>query len=212
MKTRSLPSRCAPRRAGVPAACATLACLLSTSTVFAQRATDGPQQDPTDGPRRIVDPAVEDVGPLSRSLRLLDPGIGLPGSFERVEQVPGHDELYMRIAGGLYAVFPRSLYVPTRAGDAALIPNDTIFYIGPPPLLSEPMPPRPIEPESPRTIGSGSRVLHAEQPDGPQPGDPDFQPSIAEPTVYRSARLMELMRRAGAVASNERQRPPDRAP
>lgn len=173
------------------------------TTVEAQNAEGGPQQDPADGPRRVMDPAVEDLGPLSESLRLLDTGLGLPGSFENVQAVPGYDDLYMRVAGGLYAVFPRSLYVSTRFGEAPIIPNDTVFYIGPPPSLSDAVPPRPLPEElmAPRAIGAGSRVISGNEPSAPSPGDADFVPSIAESSGYRSARLLELMRRAGTAGT-----------
>lgn len=181
--------------------------LYVSTTAEAQNAEGGPQQDPADGPRRVLDPAVEDLGPLSESLRLLDTGLGLPGSFENVQAVPGYDDMYMRVAGGLYAVFPRSLYVSTRFGDAPIIPNDTVFYIGPPPSLSDAVPPRPLPEElmKPRAIGAGSRMISENgEPSGPAPGDADFVPSIAETTGYRSARLLELMRRAGAASDATR--------
>lgn len=190
-------------------------CLCLSTSVVAQRATDAPPRESADGPRRVIDPAVGDTGPLSESLRLLDTGLGLPGSFESVQSVPGHEELYMRVAGGLYAVFPRSLYVPTRFGDLPIIPNDTIFHIGPPPMLSEAMPVRTLPEEylKPVSIGSGSRMLptsgEGRSAEPPQPGDDGFLPSIAEATGYRSARLLELMRRAGAASDPARNAPRD---
>lgn len=78
-----------------------------------------------------VDPAVEDTGPLSVSLREFQVDLRGPVGFEHIYRVPGHeDELYMRVDGGLYAVFPQSVYTDTRWGPVPMIPNATIFYIG----------------------------------------------------------------------------------
>ena len=78
-----------------------------------------------------VEPAVEDTGPLSVSLRELQIDLRGPVGFEHIYRVPGHeDELYMRVDGGLYAVFPQSVYTDTRWGPVPMIPNGTVFYIG----------------------------------------------------------------------------------
>jgi hypothetical protein len=78
-----------------------------------------------------VDPAVEDTGPLSVSLRDLQVDLRGPVGFEHIYRVPGHeDELYMRMDGGLLAVFPQSIYTDTRWGPVPIIPNNTVFYIG----------------------------------------------------------------------------------
>ena len=78
-----------------------------------------------------VDPTVEDTGPLSVSLRELQVDLRGPVGFEHIYRVPGHeDELYMRVDGGLLAIFPQSIYSDTRWGPVPIIPNNTVFYIG----------------------------------------------------------------------------------
>jgi len=77
-----------------------------------------------------VDPFTEDLGPLNLSLRELQRDLRAPQGFERVYEVPGHEDLLMRVDGGLYAVFPQSVYVGSRFGPLPVIPNNTVFQIG----------------------------------------------------------------------------------
>ena len=79
-----------------------------------------------------VDQTIEDVSALSASLRKIETGLRQPGGFEHVYRVPGEDDRLMRIHGALHAVFPRSVYARDRKGLRPLIPNDTVFYVGPP--------------------------------------------------------------------------------
>ena len=78
-----------------------------------------------------VEQRVGDVGgPLSMSMRQLQPGLEVPNDFGSVYRVPGRPDLLMRIQGGLTAVFPESNYQSTRGGTMAVIPDNTTFYIG----------------------------------------------------------------------------------
>lgn len=155
-------------------------------------------------PRRVVEQGFDDRGPLSRGLRLIFPGLHQPGSFERVETIPGRSDLFMRIAGGVYAVFPRSMYVSTRQGDVAMIPDGVTFYIGPPPFLDDapvPTAPRRVDEAMMLPPSAGTKVITVETPNAassaPRNESPSApHPSIAEPTAYRASRLQELMRRA----------------
>jgi hypothetical protein len=82
-----------------------------------------------------VEQQVEDVDPLAHSMRRIERGLQQPFGFEQVYRVPSDDELYMRIDGGLYGVFPRSVYLNTKEGDMPLIPANTVFWIGTPSFL-----------------------------------------------------------------------------
>lgn len=84
-----------------------------------------------------VENGVADADPLSIGLRELQVDLRDPVGFEQVFRVPGRDDLLMRVDGGLFAIFPRSVYFQTRSGNVPVIPNDTTFYIGEPafPLL-----------------------------------------------------------------------------
>jgi len=82
-----------------------------------------------------VEQTVEDVDPLARSIRRIERGLRQPTGFESVYRLPGDHDRFMRIDGGLYAVFPRSVYLNTRMGEVPLIPANTVFWIGPPPFL-----------------------------------------------------------------------------
>ncbi|HRQ76909.1 MAG TPA: hypothetical protein PK098_13425 [Phycisphaerales bacterium] len=79
-----------------------------------------------------VDPVVEDVGALSLSLRTLERGLQHPSAFNRVYRMPGFGNQFVRVDGGLYAVFPQSAYAPSREGAVPLIPGGTEYYMGDP--------------------------------------------------------------------------------
>lgn len=86
---------------------------------------------------RVVDQRVEDTGVLSQSLRLVNPGLQQSNDFGRVYEVPGDDGRFMRVEGALHAVFPQSEY--SSQSDQAVIPPGTVFYIGEPSLLYDPV-------------------------------------------------------------------------
>jgi hypothetical protein len=91
-----------------------------------------------------VDPGVADRHALSVSLREIDVGLQHPIGFDRVYRLPGFDDHFVRASGGLYAVFPQSIYAQTRFGDVPLIPAGTVFHIGDPTLsLYGPQPDSP---------------------------------------------------------------------
>ena len=83
---------------------------------------------------RPLDQRVEDTSPLSRSLRTIERGLRAPTGVNQVYRFPGQEDLYMRIIGGIHAVFPQSAYSSGRNGPVPLIPAGTIFYIGLPDL------------------------------------------------------------------------------
>ena len=85
---------------------------------------------------RPLDQRVEDTSPLSRSLRTIERGLSAPSGFNQVYRFPGQEDLYMRINGGVHAVFPQSVYSSGRNGPIPLIPAGTMFYIGQPDLGS----------------------------------------------------------------------------
>ena len=93
---------------------------------------------------KAVEANVGDLGPLSRSLRTLSVDLRQPANFDRVYRAPGREERLMRINGGLYAVFDRSLYAPSKSGLIPLIPGGTVFYIGRPSFLGD-VEPAPVE-------------------------------------------------------------------
>lgn len=90
-----------------------------------------------------VEQRVADVDPLAASIRQIETGLRQPTGFEQVYRVPGDDEHFMRIDGGLYAVFPRSVYTNRRFGELPLIPANTVFSIGPPQFLMRDAKPEP---------------------------------------------------------------------
>jgi hypothetical protein len=98
----------------------TVVALLQASVVMAQQ----PPGEP-------IEPGIEDRGPLSESLRIIQPGLAQPQHFEQIYRIIGPEgEMLMRASGGLYAVFPRSDYAFTEQGPLATVPPGTVFYIG----------------------------------------------------------------------------------
>ncbi len=86
------------------------------------------------GDLKPLDQTVEDISPLSRSLRQIERGLREPTAFEQVYRVPDRDDLLMRIEGGIYAIFPQSMYTQGENGTLPLIPAGTVFHIGYPDL------------------------------------------------------------------------------
>ena len=80
-----------------------------------------------------VEQIVEDTGPLRRSLRKVQPGLGRVGQESVVyRRREGGDKLYY-IARGVMAEFDRSQYIRTRRGDILQkIPPNTVFHIARP--------------------------------------------------------------------------------
>lgn len=170
---------------------------------------------------KAVEANVGDLGPLSLSLRLLQADLRQPTNFDRVYRAPGQDGRLMRINGGLYAVFDRSLYAPTKQGLMPLIPGGTVFYIGRPSFLSD-VEPAPAETKSnlldPRShsshlqtrnemgvrrassvsgITSGS-LLHRSvgRGSGADARSRGVPATIINDTDYRAARIRQLMKKA----------------
>jgi hypothetical protein len=172
-----------------------------------------------------VDQTIEDISVLAESLREIETGLGHPSSFSRVYRARGAQDRFMRVQGGLYAVFPESVYGVDHGGHLQpLVPNDTIFYIGPPALLKAPPPPdnasfdhrldgrirlriapdltgsSPIDRHVPAALAGGSPA-EAAAPSMNRPLSPD--PAAGARTIvsdadYRAHRLQMLMRRAAA--------------
>ncbi|MHC4970124.1 MAG: hypothetical protein ACYTF4_16135 [Planctomycetota bacterium] len=153
-----------------------------------------------------VDQAIEDVSVLSTSLRRVEPDLLQPNDFSRVYRVRGRRDLFMRQQGGLYAVFPASVYGSTKEGKLqALIPHDTMFHIGPP---AAPRPGGPVqgridlkidphrEPAAP-TAGLGTRSTG-------QASSRITLPAIVSDEAYRQRRVRSLLRRAAGHAARGR--------
>ena len=176
-----------------------------------------------------IDQSVGDVNALSASLRERDRGLEQPVGFSQVYRVPGFADRYMRISGGIYAVFPQSVYIPTQAGLAPDIPPNTIFYIGSPPVADTTAPTRPPvdttrvsadsrRAESFRVVGQRapdavpwSMYDRERPPDDFEPTRPIIRPlrstepevdatTVVNDEAYRRARVQELLRRAAHAA------------
>lgn len=137
-----------------------------------------------------VEQGFHDVEPLMIDARNLTRQLRDPANFEQVYAVPGRDDLFMRIHGGLIAVFPRSVYVPTRRGGVPVIPPGTRFYIGD-------LPAALLGTEAPGEVSDAAglriepdRATDSAESAGAEPG------SIWTDETYRRSRIGELMSRA----------------
>ncbi len=102
------------------------------STSLAQQPLHAPSIPGVPPSLQRVDPLIGDTSPLGESLRAVNmqTELRLPTGFQQVYRVPGRDDLLMRASGGMYAIFPQSVYMPVEKGIAALIPPGTVFAIG----------------------------------------------------------------------------------
>ena len=82
------------------------------------------------GDLKPLDQTVEDTSPLSRSLRQVELGLHAPTAFEQVYRLPGQEDLYLRVSGGIYALFPQSAYSQGENGPIPLIPAGTVYHMG----------------------------------------------------------------------------------
>ena len=164
-----------------------------------------------------IDQAIADVSVLSMSLRAIEPGLRQPNDFSRVFRVPGRQDLFMRQQGGLYAVFPVSVYGVDKEGQLrAVVPNDTVFYIGRPPMLdAEPTPVdrsadgllrgridlriNPHRESTAQTAMPPGRFETSAAGLSIKPGARATLPAIVSDEQYRQRRVHGLMRRAADV-------------
>ncbi len=170
-----------------------------------------------------VDQSIADISSLATSLRLIPRDLRQPLNFEQVfetKSAEGEDR-FVRISGGLYAVFARSIYVPTREGTVPVIANDTVFHIGEPPSPEpDPAPLRTYDGRLDLRLDTriSSRVANqlgdtfisrpyevadpAARPASELPDKP--APRIISDARYRSQRLHELLHRAANAYAEER--------
>jgi hypothetical protein len=176
-------------------------------------------QAPVPGGPEPVEQAIGDVSPLSLSIRRVEPGLAQGANFDQVFR---YGDGYLRVQGGLYAVFDNSVYARDKSKGKlnAVVPPGTMYYIGPPPEppaveLPPPSPDRVdgrvdgrLESRLPPGLTSGLLDARAPQrePPAPPPGPvadaqahagPPAEPGaiIANPE-YRALRIRMMMRRA----------------
>jgi hypothetical protein len=77
-----------------------------------------------------VDGGVADRGSLSDSLRSMPMDLRQNQSFEKLYKVAGSEDVYVRQAGGLRAVFKNSAYIDTETGAIPIVPAGTVYCIG----------------------------------------------------------------------------------
>ncbi len=77
-----------------------------------------------------IDAGVEDRGPLSASLFVETKDLRQNQSFERLYKVEGSDDVYVRKAGGLKAIFRSSQYANIHGMEVPIVPAGTVYVIG----------------------------------------------------------------------------------
>lgn len=188
---------------------------IALAGVVACAAAHGQLAPSTGQQLRPLDPGVADADPLSLSLRDARVDLRRPTGFQHVYQVPGRDDRYMRISGGIYAVFPQSMYAPTRHGPAPLIPAGTIFFVGPPSWMQPPalaqaseQPPSPLRVQTRVNARIDEALLDEVQTPAPLPpqtaeardsaaaSSTPAGPRIVSDQEYRGERIARLLSHA----------------
>ncbi len=77
-----------------------------------------------------VEGGVADRGSLSESLRVMPVDLRQNQSFEKLYKVVGNEDVYIRQAGGLRAVFKNPVYIDTESGSIPIVPAGTVYCIG----------------------------------------------------------------------------------
>ncbi|MBX3375771.1 MAG: hypothetical protein KF678_02055 [Phycisphaeraceae bacterium] len=140
-----------------------------------------------------VEPGKEDVNPHALTMRRIELDLRKPVDFDNLYQISKADafgrgqRLFMRIDGGVTAVFPRSVYSGAVSGGVPEIPPGTVFWIGVPPVEVETLPPMP-----------GDTFLHLSVANDPpvQPTSTVTVNSIVTDEAYRQRRVAALLERA----------------
>ncbi len=177
---------------------------------------------------RPIEQGVGDAGPLSAPGRVVPVDLRKPLGFERVYTLGRvdafkDDEVFLRVSGGITAVFPRSVYEKTPEGTRPLIPPGTTFYIGELPEefrpAEEKLPPSRLALNLGVDLSAGraaeeanARAADQQSSKGaPEPATAGERrstagrahadlglPTIWENEEYRGARIGQIMRRAMA--------------
>ncbi|MBX3357062.1 MAG: hypothetical protein KF745_01410 [Phycisphaeraceae bacterium] len=173
-----------------------------------------------------VEQGVADVGPLSLSTRSLGVDLRRPFGFDSVYAVNGdrNGGSFARISGGLFAVFPRSVYRPTKDGIMTEVPPGTVFYIGGLPSMSPFGSARPVVAPGPDTrvptdatlaqttladmrAPSSVPVAAASTADKPQPAETERSRTLCVLTdsQYCDDRVQHLLARAAGTPGKQDQ-------
>lgn len=176
------------------------------------------QDNSADRPRP-VEQGVADVDPLRTSLVVpLDRDLRTPSGWESVYPVRYRDasgqvrEGFARASGGVVAIFPWSVYIPTRHGTIISVPPGTVFHLGPlPEVEAEPSrapEPKPgvrpdTRPETGATVAtpaSGPALDARAALNAPYRSPPEASevPSLWTDEGYRVRRMSRLLSRAAA--------------
>ncbi len=84
---------------------------------------------------RRVKPGTGDVSPLDAKLDVRDNDLRIPNNFGGVYQIPAdaptqYAGWFVRISGGVWAVFPQSTYRRTKKGVTETVPPGTQYFVG----------------------------------------------------------------------------------
>ena len=156
---------------------------------------------------RSVEEGIEDVSPLAKSGRIERVDLRHPIGFEQVYEIttPDGKTAYVRIDGGLVAVFKRSDYA-TGTGEA-LLPPGVVYHIGAPKVLSiEEARSKPVLAPNRRSTRISTRADNRAD-NKPRQSEPKPKrdairvmgpASIIENEPYRRLRITQLLRSAAS--------------
>lgn len=148
---------------------------------------------------RTVEEGIDDASPLARSTRLVQRDLRKPIDFERVYELTSPDGKvsYVRIDGGLAAVFPQSVY--NNRGDAPYPPG-LVFHIGTEGLLASARDSEVRPTEAPNRLdtridrAAPQRTATEPEPaEAPRPKAIPGPPEIITNEIYRRLRIAQLL-------------------
>jgi hypothetical protein len=161
------------------------------------------------GTLQRAEEGIGDVEPLRLNLRDMQVDLRRPAGFDsvfrfdRTDAFGQRETVFMRMDGGVTAVFPQSVYSPSAWGPVPTIPPGTTFYIGEVPRHLRPAEqPRPTPVNRiDMSVGGGAEspppaaALH--RPEGRPvrravPGA-RVQPSVWTDEAYRTRRIEALL-------------------
>lgn len=179
--------------------------LMAAASAFAQQAYQSPAVQGVPSMLQRLDPMRQDVGPLSDSLREVNMQVDLrtPTGFQNVYRVPGRDDLLMRASGGVYAIFPESVYVQTEKGMLIKVPPGTTYSIGMPGPGS--LPSAWTQPPHIQSLEAGAAPRAAPQ------GNPAALPSSGHSTMAASTLVSDRINARRNTQVDDAQWPQDAA-
>ncbi len=152
-----------------------------------------------------VNPRQDDINPLSRGFGVPRADLRAPMNFERVYRISSDlnlfgrgEEYFARASGGLWAVFPASVYRASKGGTLPDVPPGTIWLIGDPSLHARPTASAPADTRAarPMDLRIDTMVPPLDPTSAARPENhalPLAEPTIWTSDLHRQIRVSKLL-------------------